>query len=157
MGSRSGEGLLCAIQAQEIIDAAVALEKVGAVGLFLTALSEVAAKLVTDQVGIPTIGIGYVNSYAPYLSLSPLTEPKQLGQCMQRPNSLPIRNARLPRSMGPTVAQPVRIDRCKVSHCDQKLCQRGWGWRFSWGRTGTAFVSSPASLTEFLFFYFFYL
>lgn len=61
------------IQAQEIIDAAVALEKVGAVGLFLTALSEVAAKLVTEQVGIPTIGIGYVNSYASYIcfSLSP--------------------------------------------------------------------------------------
>lgn len=65
-----GELIRCEIQAQEIIDAAVALEKVGAVGLFLTALSEVAAKLVTDQVGVPTIGIGYVNSYAPRLSRS---------------------------------------------------------------------------------------
>lgn len=51
---------LTRFQAQEIIDAAVALEKVGAVGLFLTALSEEAAKLVTNQVGVPTIGIGYV-------------------------------------------------------------------------------------------------
>lgn len=77
------------VQAQEMIDAAVALEKAGAVGLFLTALSEEAAKLVTNQVGVPTIGIGYV-----YICFSPtmplLTETKQLGKCMQRSNSLPI-------------------------------------------------------------------
>lgn len=51
---------LYTIQAQEMIDAAVALERAGAVGLFLTALSEEAAKLVTNQVGVPTIGIGYI-------------------------------------------------------------------------------------------------
>lgn len=47
------------IQAGEIIDAAIALEKAGAVGLFLTALSEQAAKYVSEHVNIPTIGIGY--------------------------------------------------------------------------------------------------
>lgn len=62
---------LTSFQAQEIIDAAVALEKVGAVGLFLTALSEEAAKLVTNQVGVPTIGIGYVLAIVLSISISP--------------------------------------------------------------------------------------
>ncbi|KAH0606619.1 uncharacterized protein H6S33_003453 [Morchella sextelata] len=47
-----------AASAGEIIDAAIALEKAGAVGLFLTALSEQAAKYVSEHVNIPTIGIG---------------------------------------------------------------------------------------------------
>jgi ketopantoate hydroxymethyltransferase len=47
-------------QASEILEDAISLEKAGACGIMLTAVSVEAARQITEYLNVPTIGIGYV-------------------------------------------------------------------------------------------------